>query len=190
LTLAGQEAQRFQWNAAGQLISWQRCDKSVVAFNYRDGLLSEVAEAGGAPQHFAWAKNSGYGRGDSRWDVPVHLASDEHSDYIYSMSSKGFILSRRDRITRIMTTTIYNPRRRQLEQQVGNASIIVTFRRGPTSGNTGLESVVSGSGEILEEFSYDEKGQLIGMKRKGEPDRKLSYDESGRLMALDDLSTP
>jgi YD repeat-containing protein len=186
LSMAGQEAHRFIWNSTGQLIAWKRPDGVEVRYGYSNGLLSEITETGKAPRVFKWAENPGYGSGDSRWIFPVHLAADEHSDYTYDISSKGFILTRLDRSTCKITTTIFNPRRRRLEQQTRNASWVVFFRKGNAGGIGGLESIATGSGELLEEYRYDEKGQLIGLKRKGEADRTLRYDESGRLMALDE----
>lgn len=190
LILGGKELHRFEWNAAGQLTAWRQIGKSPTLFRYFEGLLTEVEESGRVLQHYSWTVNPGYRRGDSRWPAPVHLASDRTSDYSYKQSSKGFILSRRDRSAVETTTTIFNPRRRQLKQSAGDSSIIATFRRGTKLDRMGLERIASGDGDILEEYRYDEKGQLVGLKRRGEPERQLSYDDLGRLMALDESATP
>ena len=83
------------------------------------------------------------------------------------------------------TVTIFNPLRHRLEQKADNETLIVTFRD-ETAGRGAPERIETGRGEILEEYRYDERGQLLGVKRKGEPEISLSYDESGRLMALDE----
>lgn len=53
-----------------------------------------------------------------------------------------------------------------------------------------IERISTGKGEILEDYRYDEQGQLVAVKRKGEPERLLRYDESGRLMDLDEVRVP
>ena len=186
LTLSGQSAQRFEWNAEGQLVAWHKSEKNVVKFGYCDGLLVEVAETDKLPQRISWAENLDYGRGDSRWAWPVHLASDESNEYSYKLSAKGFVISRRNRLSQAETVTIYNPRRHRIEQINGTSVLVVTLHKTTSGQSAGIETVTTGTGEILEEYHYDESGHVLSRKRRGEPTRTLSYDESGRLMGLEE----
>lgn len=184
-TMEKGKAQHFAWNDLGQLSSWQRSDDAVVRFGYRDDLLCSVVGPGKSSQHFTWEANPGYERGDSRWAAPAHLASDETSSYTYELTHKGFVMHRREHDTGRDTVTIFNPRRYRLEQKADGQSLIVIFRKA-ASIRGAIERIQTGDGEVLEAYRYDERGQLVGMKRKGEPERELTYDETGRLMAMNE----
>lgn len=177
--------QRFDWDEAGRLTAWQRADGQTVHFAYRNGLLAAVTEPDRPIRHFTWAENPGHRRGDSRWAAPARLVSDGVSAYDYTLSAQGFTLRRRTPGGDPDVLTIFNPRRRRVEQRTKAETLMVTFRGGP-SGRGALEKIENGRGEILEAYRYDERGQLIGVRRKGEPERALSYDEAGRLMALEE----
>ena len=185
LTVGASNEQRFVWDAAGQLRSWQRADGQTVRFSYRDGLLVSVAEPNQVERRLAWAENPGHARGDSRWAAPVHLAVDGATGYDYTLSAAGFTLRRRPSDGGTEVITIFNPRRRRVEQRQGKTAMIVTFRGG-TAGRGALEKIETEAGEVLEAYRYDARGQLIGVSRQGEPDRVLSYDENGRVMALEE----
>lgn len=187
--MVAEKPQQLIWSEDGHLTGWQRADGSEVRFTYRDNLLRGVAEPGKPPQLFTWRGNPGYGRGDSRWAAPVHLASDGTDTYAYELTSRGFVLQCRETATGKETITIFNPRRRRLEQRADGGSFMVTFRGGVASRGA-LERIETAEGEILEEYRYDERGQLVEIKRKGEPGRTLGYDESGRLMALEEMGMP
>jgi len=190
LTLAGIGTHRFGWDALGQLVSWQRADGAEVHFSYTDGLLSAVSGPNKESRHFTWTENLGSGRGDARWAYPVHLASDEINDYMYDLSSSGFIMNCRDRATHAKTVTIFNPLRRRIEQTSGDSTLIVTLHKRMGLSRSGLENITTNTGVILEAYSYDDKDQLIGLKRKGQPDRQFTYDDLGRIMALDEVQLP
>jgi YD repeat-containing protein len=113
----------------------------------------------------------------------VHLASDGVNDYTYELTSKGFVMKRTELATRVVTTTVFNPRRHRLNQQAGEFDFLVVFRA--EAGGAALERIEVG-GEIMEKYLYDDRGQLIGIQRHGEGERTLTYDESGRLMALEE----
>lgn len=185
LVLGEQESQAFEWNSAGQLITWRRGENESVEFAYRDDLLAGIKETGKPLRKFAWAENPGHERGDSRWRVPVHLTSADTEVYSYDLTSKGYILRRYEKETNVETITIFNPRRRRIEQRTNGETFIVTFRRG-AGGVGALEKIENSAGEILEQYRYDERDQLIGVTRKGEPERVLRYDETGRLMAVEE----
>lgn len=181
------QVQRLEWNREGQLVSWRRGDGSEVRFAYQDGLLCGVMEPDKKPRQFTWQKNPGFGRGDSRWLAPVHLVSDGADKYSYKLTQKGFLLEKRGGAAETIIRTLFNPRRRRLEQQNNGFKFVVKFRG--HGGGTALEQIEVG-GEIMERYVYDDHGQLTGLQRSGEPERKLSYDESGRLMALEEGSSP
>lgn len=82
-------------------------------------------------------------------------------------------------------TTVFNSRRRRLNQQTEGFNFLVVFRNGP--GGSALERIEIG-GEIMKKYLYDARGQLTGIQRHGEGERTLSYDESGRLMAPEENS--
>jgi len=175
--------QQLTWSEDGRLTTWRRADDSDVQLRYHDNLLSEMLESGKPPQSFAWGENPGYGRGDSRWAAPVHLVSDGANDYTYELTSKGFVMKRTELAKDTVTTTVFNPRRRRLNQQADGFDFLVVFRQGV--GGTALERIEV-RGEVMEKYLYDERGQLTGIQRHGEPERRLNYDESGRLMALEE----
>ncbi len=181
------KAQHLEWNREGQLVSWRRGDGSEARFAYQGRLLSSVMESDKPPRHFAWQTNSGFGRGDSRWLAPVHLVSDGADEFSYKLTQDGFVLERRETTTGAIVRTLFNPRRRRLEQQNDGFKFVVRFR--DHDGGTALEQIEVG-GQITERYIYDDHGQLTGLQRNGEPERKLSYDESGRLMALEEGNTP
>jgi hypothetical protein len=120
--------QRFQWTN-GELKSWQRPDGEWVHFTYRDNLLTTVAEPARPLRTLAWEENAGHLRGDSRWAAPAHLAADGAANYDYTLSSAGFTSRRRPQVGGEVVT-IFNPRRRRLEQYVGEEKWVVTFRGG------------------------------------------------------------
>jgi len=185
---AGAE-QRLTWSEAGELQSWRRADGTEIGFGYEAGLLVEVREPGKAARRLAWAENPGHARGDSRWAAPVHLAADGEDAYGYALSAKGFTLRRDERATGRRTLTIFNPRRRWVEQRVGDETRRVWFRKSG-AGGMALERIEDGAGTVLEAYRYDARGQLVGVRRKGEAESTLAYDESGRLMALESIATP
>lgn len=187
--VGAEKPQQLIWSREGQLTAWQRADDSEVKFSYHDNLLSRLEEPSKPPRQLTWDENSSYERGDSRWTAPVHLASDGTDTYSYKLTSRGFAMGRQENLTGRETITIFNPRRRQLEQRTVGESFVVTFRGGIV-GRGVLERIATGKGEILEDYRYDENGQLVAVKRKGEPERLLSYDESGRLMALEERVEP
>jgi len=173
----------FHWSDAGLLMSWDRSTGGTVTFAYHDGLLTSITEPDKPTHLFTWAENPGHERGDSRWGAPIHLLSDGESTYQYTLEHKGFVIQRRKVSSAEEIVTVFNPLRHRLEQRVGGKKFIVIFH-GEGLNMTGLERIENGQGEILEEYHYDEQGQVIGIKRKGEPERSLRYDETGRLMDL------
>lgn len=179
--------QRLEWNKEGQLVSWQRGDGNEVRFAYQDGLLNSVMESDKPPRHFAWQKNPGFGRGDARWPASVHLVSDGADEFSYEFTSAGFVLGKKEAKTGNIVRTLFNPRRRRLEQLNDGFKFVVKFRG--NDGGTALERIEVG-GKTLERYVYDEYGQLTGLQRAGEPERKIGYDESGRLMTLEEKSEP
>ncbi len=185
LALGSAAPHYFTWDEQGQLSSWQKTDGRVMHFHYCEGLLVEIVEPDTNPQVFVWAQNPGYGRGDSRWAAPVHLSAKGTDTYGYSLSAKGFTLWKKGASTDEDVVTVFNPRRRRVEQRAGGKTVIVTFRGG-TLTRGALEKIETGQGELLEIYRYDERGQLIGVKRLGEPERMLSYDDEGRLMAMEE----
>ena len=179
-----EKPQQLIWSEEGHLTGWQQVDGGVVRFTYRDNLLCGVAEPGKPPRLFTWRENPGYGRGDSRWVAPVHLASNGTDTYAYELTSRGFTLVRQENVTGRETRTTFNPRRHRLEQRANGESFMVTFRSGIASRGA-LERIEMAGGEILEEYHYDEHGLLVSMKHKGDPLVVLSYDEIGRLIGLE-----
>jgi len=179
--------QYLEWDTEGHLAAWRRSDGNVVRFAYHEGLLTRIDEPGKQARNLSWQRNPGFGRGDSRWPAPVHLASDGTDDYTYDLTSKGFVMEKKMREREGITTTTFNPRRHRLEQENGGLKYLVIFR--PSEGATALERIEIG-GEVIERYLYDVVGQLIGIQRLGEPERMLSYDESGRLMTLQERSVP
>jgi len=186
ITLAGVGTHSFVWDSNGQLLTWKRAAGGQVEFEYQQGLISSIKEPDKDVKRYSWAENPGHERGDSRWRWPVHLASDEAHAYRYELSHKGFVLSCSDNASGRETVSIFNPRLHRLVQRRNGETIIVTFHG--SSGNTSaLQRIENDQGEILEDYQYDERGLLVGVKRKGELDRSFSYDEDGRLMALDEM---
>lgn len=188
-TFGSEQPHRFEWDASGQLLSWQRADGGVVHFTYGEGLLSELTESGKPPRRFAWAKNPWHQRGDSRWAAPVHLSADGGNTYNYGLTSKGFVIHRRAPSTELETMTVLNPRLRRIEQRRKGETIRAIFRGDRASAMT-LERIETGAGEILEAYRYDQQGKLVGVTRKGEPEGLLAYDDSGRLMSLTEIPKP
>ncbi|MFZ5495406.1 MAG: hypothetical protein ACOZE5_08730 [Verrucomicrobiota bacterium] len=177
------KSQQPTWDEDGHLSAWRRADGSEVRFAYRANLLGEIIESGKPPQLFIWRENPGYGRGDSRWAAPVHLASDGAASYSCKLTSKGLVLQRTELAGEAVTTTTFNPRRRRLSQETGGFNFLVVFRRG--GGGTTLDRIEIG-GEVIEKYVHDEQGRLVSIQRHGEAERTLSYDEAGRLMALEE----
>jgi YD repeat-containing protein len=85
------------------------------------------------------------------------------------------------------TVTVFNPVRSRLEQRCGNETRVVWFRKN-SAGRGALQRIENGAGEVLEDYRYDARGQLVAITRKSEPERVLTYDEAGRLMALDEVT--
>lgn len=177
--------QSFAWDGTGELVAWKRVDGSTVRFGYASGLLQTVSEPGKPTLRLTWAENPGYERGDSKWPAPVHVSSDGLRDYTYRLTSAGFVIRARDRVTGKTVTTVFNPLRLRLEQHRADGKTrVVTFRRNAATGGLALARIANGRGKILEDFRYDGQGLLVAIKRPGTPEQTLSYDESGRLMGL------
>ena len=189
LRIGSGEVNAFHWNDEGLLTSWERSAGGAIAFAYENRVLSEISEPDGSLRHFTWAENPGYGRGDSRWRHPIHLQSDGESRYRFTLSSKGYVIHRRQVSTGVESTTIFNPRRLRLVQRAGGEEFTVTFRGGDR-GAVKLERIENGDSEILEEYLYDKNGQLVNIIWKGEPVRKLTYDATGRLMDVVEVELP
>ena len=184
LCLSGHKPHQFAYGPDGHLESWTSEDGAAMHFTYSGKLLAAF-DGHGMQEQLSWAANPGYGRGDSRWPSPVHLASDNENRYEFDMESRGFVLRRTEIATGRRVLTYFNPRRSRVEQMIGNDGTIVTFRRsGAARGR--LEQIQDRQGVILEEYGYDDAGQLALIRRKGEPERRLTYDDLGRLM---DIST-
>jgi len=185
--IEGDGVQRFTWNHDGQLVGWYRGDKGEVRLVYRDGLLSGLEEIGKPSRRFEWTKNPGAERGDARWAAPVHLVSDEANEYGYGLTSRVFVMRRKELTKGAVTTTTFNPRRRRVTQENGGFNFLVVFR---SSGSVTALERIEVNGEVAERYVYDDRGQLTGLQRSGEPERRLSYDESGRVMALVEGNAP
>jgi YD repeat-containing protein len=170
-----------------RLTAWCRADGTEAVFGYEKGLLVEVRETGKLSVKYSWQENPGADRGDSKWPALVHVSADNTHDYTYDLTSKGVVLGVRTRTTGKTTTSVFNPLRRRIEQCTDGATYLVVFSEA-TAAYGALERIES-EGEVLEAYGYDERGQLIGVKRKGEPERVLTYDENGRLLALDDATS-
>jgi YD repeat-containing protein len=187
LTVGPTSRHAFIWDDAGQLVVWRRNDGTETKFAYRDGLLAEVAILGQPALRFAWAENPGWRRGDSKWPASVHLAADGRNDYSYNLTSSGLVSRVRERASGEETVTVFNPLRSRLEQRSGNETRVVWFRKN-SAGRGALQHIEKGTGEVLEDYRYDQHGQLVAIKRQSEPERALSYDESGRLMSLQEIN--
>jgi len=137
-----------------------------------------------------WRENKGFDRGDSRWPLPVHLAAVDDEYYDYRLTSRGFVLTRETGRSGdvgggvVSVRTRFNPLRYRLEQWGNGESLVVTFRsRSP--GRGAVERIETASGEVLEEYRYDEEGRLVGMRKRGEPPLDFHYDDLGRLIEVE-----
>lgn len=189
LQLEKENAQELTWNDAGELVVWRRADGREVRWNYEAHLLGGIIEPDQPPRAIRWRENPGYGRGDSRWPAPVHLAAAGADEYDYRLTSRGFILGRKEGGTGAKTITLFNPRRHRLEQQINGRRFIVKFRKQSHSRGA-LERIETGDGKVLEEYSYDESGRLVGVKQAGKPLMNLDYDDIGRLIGIKEETTP
>lgn len=175
----------FEWTNQEHLLLWKSFKGGSVTFSYEGALLTAMNSTKMGTRWFKWAQNPGHTRGDSRWKAAVHLAEDNENCYNYMLSSKGYVLTRINKASGLKTVTLFNPRRRRLEQKIGKGYVIAIFR-GTGNRITTLAKIENDQNQVLELYSYDELGRLVAIKRMGEPEQRLSYDETGRLMTLEE----
>lgn len=189
LRIGTDEANLFNWDEAGYLTSWKGAKGKTVTFTYNNGLLASVTESGKQTRLFSWSENKGYERWGTLWRAPVHLTSDDDSNYKYIFRHKGFIITRTQKADAKEIVTIFNPRRKRLEQHTGKMEYIVTFC---TQANKSMipQRIEDGKGEVLEEYQYNDRGLLISIKQEGKPEQKLVYDDSDRLMDIVQVKSP
>jgi len=182
LRVGEQAEQKFTWEGT-ELVAWPGAEGACVRWSYRGGLLSQISEPNGRLREIHWRANTGFGRGDSRWALPVHLAAIDGDYYHYKLTSRGFVLTREtsaESAVRVVRTR-FNPLRYRLEQWAGGELLIVTFRS-RSLGRGAVERIENAAGEILEEYRYDAEGRLIGVRTRGEPPLDFHYDDLGRLI--------
>jgi len=192
LQVGDQAEQEFTWNE-GQLIAWRNAAGETLSWSYVDGLLSQISEPGRPAREVRWRENEGFGRGDSRWPLPVHLAAVDNEHYHYALTSRGFVLTREtcleDRVRAWVLRTRFNPLRYRLEQWGNGESLVVTFRK-HSPGRGAVERIETANGEVLEEYRYDREGRLIGVRKQGELPLDFHYDDLGRLIEVEGEPVP
>lgn len=175
------QTHRFEWDDSGMLVRWTQPGGEVTNFAYAQGLLAAVEEGDAPARHFQWSPNPDWQRGDSIWPAPVHLSSDEHCDYSYRQSSKGFLIKSHDRQAGTIVRTRFNPRRYRLEQFSAAATLVVSLRsRLPHRG--AVENIETADGVRLEEFIYDPVGNLVEVHRRGRAPVHVRHDDIGRVL--------
>lgn len=174
----------FEWSDRQQLSLWQSSESGRVTFSYKEGLLTKVVTPNVATRWFKWAINGGHERGDSRWPAALHLAEDNENCYSYTLSHEGYRIARFDKDSGFESVTLFNPRRQRLEQKIGQSRLIASFIS-LDDRTTVLSKIEDGEGQILEQYTYDELGRLVGIERRGEPKQRLSYSQSGRLISVE-----
>jgi|GEM_PF-1243109 len=189
LRIGEQAEQEFTWNGS-DLVSWRNADGELVRWSYRDGILSQISEVGQLAREIRWRENKGFGRGDSRWALPVHLAAVDEVNYSYALTSRGFVLMRETGCAGdvgggvVSVRTRFNPLRYRLEQWAVGEELVVTFRsRSP--GRGAVERIETVHGAVLEEYRYDNEGRLIGVRKLGDPPLDFKYDDLGRLIEVE-----
>jgi len=189
LRVGDQAEQEFTWEGR-ELVARRSADGEFVRWSYRDGLLSQISEPNGRRREIRWRANKGFGRGDSRWALPVHLAAVDDVNYGYMLTSRGFVLTRKTGRAGdsgggvVSVRTRFNPLRYRLEQWAGGELLAVTFRK-HSPGRGAVERIENRVGQILEEYRYDTEGRLIGVRKVGEPPLVFKYDDLGRLMEIE-----
>jgi YD repeat-containing protein len=189
LRIGSNEANTIRWDEAGYLISWEGAEGKTVTFTYNNGLLASVTESGRPTSYFTWAENKGYDRWGALWRAPVHLSSDHDSSYEYKLRHKGFIIHRIQKSSDKEIVTVFNPRRKRLEQRTDEMEYIVTFCS-QENNPMALHRIENGEGEVLEEYLYNDRELLEAVRQKGKPERRLVYDDSDRLMDLIQIKSP
>jgi len=189
LRVGDQTEQEFTWEGT-ELVAWRSADGELVRWSYRGGLLSQISEPNGRRREIRWRANKGFGRGDSRWALPVHLAAVDDVNYGYTLTRRGFVLTRETRRAGdfgggvVSVWTRFNPLRYRLDQWAGGELLIVTFRK-HSPGRGAVERIETASGDALEEYRYDNEGRLIGVRKLGEPSLVFKYDDLGRLTEVE-----
>jgi len=184
LRIGEQMEQEFTWDGA-ELVAWRNAQGECVGWSYTDGLLSQIVEPSRPVREIRWRENKGFGRGDSRWLLPVHLASVGGEYYDYQLTSRGFVLTREtsaEGVVRVVKTR-FNPLRYRLEQWGNGEALMVIFRKS-SPGRGAVERIETAHGEVLEEYRYDTEGRLVGVRRLGEPPLDFRYDDLGRLIEV------
>jgi len=185
LQVGGQAGQEFIWSE-GQLLAWRNAAGETLNWRYSDGLLAQISGPGQAAREIRWRENKGFGRGDSRWALPVHLAAVDDVNYSYTLTNRGFVLTRETSAesgVRVVKTR-FNPLRYRLEQWANGESLMVRFRK-RSPGRGAVERIETASGEVLEEYRYDAEGRLVGVRKLGEPPWDFRYDHLGRLIKVE-----
>jgi len=185
LRLCGQAEQAFTWSGS-ELVAWRNAAGEYVRWSYADGLLAQISEPRQAVREICWRTNKGFGRGDSRWPLPVHLAAIDGECYDYQLTSRGFVLTRKmgSEGGAPIVKTRFNPLRYRLEQWAGEDAFIVIFRS-HSPGRGAVERIATVSGDVLEEYRYDKVGRLIGVRMQGERPLDFTYDDLGRLIEVE-----
>jgi YD repeat-containing protein len=176
---AGKTPFTLEWNSSGELIACRGPGDKEIRFSYRHGLLSEIMETGKPARVIGWEANPGHERGDSKWPAPVHLSRDGDTRFAYAMTPKGYVATVHS-VSGAVSVTCFNPLMMRVTHRSSAGKYTVTLRRGAGT----IERIADGRGDVLEDYRYDEYGQLIGVKREREMDRILDYDETGRLMSV------
>lgn len=176
--------ERFFWSEA-ELRGWEPSSGEPLAFRYHDGLLVEIRTGTGRTEHFEWAENPGWTRGDSRWPSPVRLVADGVRRYSCHLSQRGLHLqvSGPDGGCR----AVINPRMNRMTFESPHEQLVVHFE-GAGSGRR-LRRVETHRGDIIEEYEYDAFGRLERIVRGGES-LEFAYDSIGRALHLTGRNLP
>lgn len=165
---------RFQWAGEVQLSSFENDDGKVTDFEYENQMLRSIKDpSNGVDRKFEWGANRNFGKGNSRWVHPVYLKHDGDSSYDYSISRKGYRISRRVSGTRLEILTYFNPDLNRVEQRMHDESILYELENS-MDGNRRLVTVMDSSGNVLADYGrnlFDESAQ--GVNERGSVEKAV-----------------
>lgn len=111
----GQRKHRFHYDLGGTGASrWTRDENGTllrIDFEYVDGLLTRIKQAGKADRTYAWMEVPRALRSDRQWTYPVRVAQEEGERFGYSRDTAGYALERTDIAGRPIGRIVFNPRR-------------------------------------------------------------------------------
>lgn len=182
LILGANGPHMFNWDCEGRLASWEEPNGAIFRFSYSGRLLTRISRGAVTVDTLSWTENSGFSDPNSNYILPVHLAADAQNQYSFEVNATGIRIERRPKCSDLIITTLFNPRRNVLKQWTHSTELTILLRT--CNPEPVLSRIEDAEGKLLEDYEYNQHGEISRIESRSSGTRKWRYDLLGRLVSV------